>query len=285
MSFKVGVVIASLSKINIETDFKTLVQRTLPFLQDCFDFSLNIIIEEHFTNAYQLDSCLGHIYSTARDVLLSKQYYFTQINVLFNMAEVQTTYDVLFAYDNKMSSYQYKSIQLYQLSDIPSSSNDMYESLNQNQYSVSAVGGTFDHMHDGHKILLSVASFITKVKLIIGLTDQELLVNKKHKGLLESFDVRSKNVSQFLRVLKPGLNLEIIAIRDVCGPTGTVPDIEALIVSRETLAGGKFVNNTRSERGLSQLDIVVVNVLGGREEDGWKEKMSSTCLLYTSRCV
>lgn len=37
-------------------------------------------------------------------------------------------------------------------------------------YPVSIIGGTFDHLHAGHKILLSMAAYITSQKLIIGIT-------------------------------------------------------------------------------------------------------------------
>jgi len=37
-------------------------------------------------------------------------------------------------------------------------------------YPVTAIGGTFDHLHAGHKILLSMAAWITGQKLIIGIT-------------------------------------------------------------------------------------------------------------------
>lgn len=37
-------------------------------------------------------------------------------------------------------------------------------------YPVTALGGTFDHLHAGHKILLSMAAWITGEKLIVGMT-------------------------------------------------------------------------------------------------------------------
>ena len=37
-------------------------------------------------------------------------------------------------------------------------------------YPVTALGGTFDHLHAGHKILLSMAAYITSQKLIVGIT-------------------------------------------------------------------------------------------------------------------
>lgn len=37
-------------------------------------------------------------------------------------------------------------------------------------YPVVALGGTFDHLHAGHKILLSMAAWIAKEKVIVGVT-------------------------------------------------------------------------------------------------------------------
>ena len=37
-------------------------------------------------------------------------------------------------------------------------------------YPVVALGGTFDHLHAGHKILLSLAAWIARDKLIVGVT-------------------------------------------------------------------------------------------------------------------
>lgn len=37
-------------------------------------------------------------------------------------------------------------------------------------YPVVALGGTFDHLHAGHKILLSMAAWIAGKKIIVGVT-------------------------------------------------------------------------------------------------------------------
>ena len=87
---------------------------------------------------------------------------------------------------------------------------------------------------------------------------------------------RCSHVRQFIKLLKPELSIELVPLRDVCGPTGKVPEIECLVVSRETVCGAETVNKTRTEKGMSPLEVHVVNVLGGREEDGWSEKLSST---------
>lgn len=139
-------------------------------------------------------------------------------------------------------------------------------------FDISAVGGTFDHIHDGHKILLCISAFLTKSKLIIGLTAEQLLVNKKFKSQLQTFDTRKKHVLEFTNKIDSSLTIDILPIKDVCGPTGYEPNIQALIVSKETQAGGDTVNKVRTEKGLSALDIFVVDILGG------EEKLSSTTL-------
>lgn len=44
------------------------------------------------------------------------------------------------------------------------------ENTERKVYPVSVLGGTFDYLHPGHKILLSMAAWITTSKLIVGVT-------------------------------------------------------------------------------------------------------------------
>jgi pantetheine-phosphate adenylyltransferase len=123
-------------------------------------------------------------------------------------------------------------------------------------YPVTAMGGTFDHLHAGHKILLSMSAWITSEKLIVGMTgmpiilqhaiffsfsqrclDDSLLRNKVNRHVMENFTQRSKRVRAFLEFFKPSLVYDIVPINDVYGPTGWDPNIQALVVSRETLGG------------------------------------------------
>lgn len=43
----------------------------------------------------------------------------------------------------------------------------------RDEYEVAALGGTFDHLHAGHKILLTMAAFVTSRRLIVGVTGKE----------------------------------------------------------------------------------------------------------------
>eukprot|EP01035_Chromulina_nebulosa_P020403 gene20403-26476_t len=62
-------------------------------------------------------------------------------------------------------------------------------------YRYVAVGGTFDHLHNGHRKLLSVASSICTEKLTIGITSETLLTHKTNFHLIHSYNKRFENVS------------------------------------------------------------------------------------------
>lgn len=146
---------------------------------------------------------------------------------------------------------------------------------------VVAVGGTFDHIHDGHKILLQTTAFCALKHVIVGVTGPDLLKKKKYAEMLQPLSTRIDLVAEILqRNLPPQVLFSIYEINDVCGPTGFVRNINTLVISQETAAGAKFVNNYRKERGFSALEVVLVAVVGGdgsgSAENNWKGKLSST---------
>jgi pantetheine-phosphate adenylyltransferase len=63
-------------------------------------------------------------------------------------------------------------------------------------------------------------------------------VNKANKHILESLPYRIDRVRSFLTLFKPNLEYDIVPIQDVYGPTAVDPDIQALVISKETLSGG-----------------------------------------------
>jgi len=128
-------------------------------------------------------------------------------------------------------------------------------------YPVVALGGTFDHLHAGHKILLSMAAWIADEKVIVGVTDDALLTKKDNRDVLESLSERMQGVQRFMEIFKPSLVYDIVPIHDVYGPTATDPNIQALAVSKETASGGKAVDKCREEKGLPRLRTFVIDVI------------------------
>jgi phosphopantetheine adenylyltransferase len=191
-------------------------------------------------------------------------------------------------------------------------------------YSV-AVGGTFDHLHAGHKLLLTATALAmdpthgsdtsTQRTVTVGITGEELLTKKKYAEVMESWNERQEKVSDFLesiilfaspeivnrtsrRVSNPGpngtfvrvkleqdLTINYVQISDPYGPTITDEAISALVISKETRSGGQAVNDRRTEKGWSTLEVFEVDVLDSTEmEDGnddsreqdFQSKISST---------
>ncbi|AAS54135.1 AGL356Cp [Eremothecium gossypii ATCC 10895] len=273
----VAVVLNNATTIDAGPELRGVFERCVPFL-DAQRSVLDIILLEPFDSPTSLDLTLLKIYGTSRNILLKQKLYTTPINVLFNVsmeAYSRMKWDVVFLSDRLLQdAFPHRQIELF---DSPAmAAAGPVESGGRDKYAVSALGGTFDHLHDGHKILLSVAALVTASRLIVGITDEELLRNKKYREQLQSFDERCDNVCSFLHRLKPGLEIKIFALHDVCGPTGSEPGIEALVVSEETVAGAQTINDTRESKGMRKLAVHVVNVLGGEEADKWKNKLSST---------
>ncbi len=69
-------------------------------------------------------------------------------------------------------------------------------------YAVVALGGTFDHLHVGHKILLTMASIIADRKIIVGVTDDAMLTKKSNAALLEPIDERIACVNAFISLVR-----------------------------------------------------------------------------------
>ncbi|KAF2755227.1 hypothetical protein EJ05DRAFT_126862 [Pseudovirgaria hyperparasitica] len=173
-----------------------------------------------------------------------------------------------------------------------------------------AVGGTFDHLHIGHKLLLSMTAFMVDRAadtldateqeqdrtIIIGITGDELLQNKKYAEHLESWSARQQFVDAYMRsildfsahgqhlirvdertepgpnghvvhvTLPSGLVLQYVEIWDPFGPTITDQAISALVLSGETRRGGAAVNSKREEKAWLPLEVFEVDVLDAEEE-------------------
>ncbi|XP_065165030.1 bifunctional coenzyme A synthase [Atheta coriaria] len=128
-------------------------------------------------------------------------------------------------------------------------------------YNHTVLGGTFDHMHLAHKILLSEAALRSQKKMTVGVTEENMLENKILWELIDPVAVRMKAVQSFLSDISPELELNIVPITDPMGPTKSDPSMGLLVVSAETLKGGDMVNEIRRQNGLPSVDILSVELI------------------------
>eukprot|EP01028_Stygiella_incarcerata_P012607 TRINITY_DN79362_c0_g1_i1.p2 TRINITY_DN79362_c0_g1~~TRINITY_DN79362_c0_g1_i1.p2 ORF type:complete len:171 (+),score=45.63 TRINITY_DN79362_c0_g1_i1:213-725(+) len=132
------------------------------------------------------------------------------------------------------------------------------------QYSRVALGGTFDRIHAGHKMLLDLAvSAVTDhpdSTLYIGLADGPLLERKSLKELIQPWEDRRQQIIDYVESARhPSFHMMIWSLFDRFGPTIDIPELEALILSKETLEGGEAINTIRVERGMKPLDLIVLD--------------------------
>jgi phosphopantetheine adenylyltransferase len=154
-------------------------------------------------------------------------------------------------------------------------------------------------------------------RLIVGITGDELLKNKKYSQFLGSWKQRQDDVVQFLLSIllfstsKPNIaveyepfdtpvpngkgvrthlresniTIECCEIQDPFGPTITDEAVSALVVSAETRSGGQAVNNERAAKGWKELEVLEIDVLdahdselGPTKTEDFASKISSTAI-------
>lgn len=122
--------------------------------------------------------------------------------------------------------------------------------LSLRRYQRVGIGGTFDHLHAGHKLMLSAAAMLTGGTLLCGVTapSGRMLEGKHYKERIEGWEERVQRVRKFLCEFCPrDVQVEIIQLNDPFGPTISDATLEALVVSPETYAGGEASTNLQSE--------------------------------------
>lgn len=124
------------------------------------------------------------------------------------------------------------------------------------------LGGTFDHLHEGHKHLLRTASKMGQ-ELLIGLTTEGLLKGKKHREQMQSYKQRERGVINYLeRTLKLSkVEYQIIPLEDPFGPAISDSTLDSMICSSETYRGCLRINQLRVKKGLRPLIVTLIPLL------------------------
>jgi len=134
-------------------------------------------------------------------------------------------------------------------------------------YQGVVIGGTFDKIHNGHKLLVGVAALFAEKKLTVGVADGPLLNGKVLAELIEPADTRIKSVECLIDDFKPGLDKKVVAITEPAGPSGTDDDLQLLVVSQETIKGGSYVNGIREDNNLLPLELHAIDLLADDKSD------------------
>lgn len=129
--------------------------------------------------------------------------------------------------------------------------------MQSKKYRRVALGGTFDPFHRGHKSLIDLA-FRLGDEVLIGVSSDEL-ANSLGKAPDNVFRERVYELLIYLESKYRDKAYSIYKLRDPYGPLVRESEIDALIVSPETKARGGKANEIRRERGLKEVELVVVD--------------------------
>ncbi len=118
------------------------------------------------------------------------------------------------------------------------------------------IGGTFNHLHKGHKLLINKA-FETAGKqgqVFIGVTTGKLTDEKRD---VKSFEERKKTVEEYISKEKIIVRYLIKPICNKYGPS-IDEDFDAIIISPETKPTAEEINRIRKQKGKKPLQIIQI---------------------------
>jgi phosphopantetheine adenylyltransferase len=150
-------------------------------------------------------------------------------------------------------------------------------------YENVCLGGTFDRLHPGHKILLTKACLVSTKRVVVGVTDYRespKLGAKTLSGFMQPVQIRSELVRHFMSSIAPHLIIETTPITDPFGPSIVDKNLQAIVVSKETARGGDAVRKKRLELGLCDIDVVEIGLVGTNttKTENTNQKLSSSGL-------
>lgn len=135
-----------------------------------------------------------------------------------------------------------------------------------------ATGGTFDCIHIGHIKLLSTAFDISN-HVIIGLTSDRFVKRYKlNSNIKNNYLRRLFNLKKNISLNFKDVHYTIVKLEDEFGPVIHSSQIQAIVVSEETLVKVKQINQIRISNYLNPLRVIIVEI--AKSSDG--KPISST---------
>ncbi|EAL63204.1 hypothetical protein DDB_G0288465 [Dictyostelium discoideum AX4] len=139
------------------------------------------------------------------------------------------------------------------------------------------LGGTFDRMHPGHKVMLTMAALVCSDYMEVGITDNSILTSKKYSELITPFEFRSEKTLNFLKSINPSVEYNMLKLVEPYANTMTSKKLECIVISPEVYKTAIKINTVRRETKLKPLEIYSISYFDTPHQ-GDDVKLSSSYL-------
>jgi len=134
---------------------------------------------------------------------------------------------------------------------------------NRKKFDMVVCGGTFDHLHKGHKEFLRFV-FSLSSEAVIGLTSDRYIKDHKVDDGILPYEERKRELIYFLKQESLFKRAIIVKIDNLYGPTlQTQFPLQAIVISQETKKGAEEINFKRKKLRLSPLEIIIAPFVKG----------------------
>jgi pantetheine-phosphate adenylyltransferase len=130
----------------------------------------------------------------------------------------------------------------------------------------AALGGTFDHLHEGHKYIIDFA-LENAEKLSIAIATPNLFTHKQFNETIEHFSYRKEALENYLNSKNVRDRVSLSELNDIFGSTLTDASLDSIVVTYETEPNAVRINEERKKKGLKPLTILVCPLLKGPDEN------------------
>ncbi|KAF2069245.1 hypothetical protein CYY_009437 [Polysphondylium violaceum] len=140
------------------------------------------------------------------------------------------------------------------------------------------LGGTFDRMHPGHKVMLTMATLLCSNYMEVGVTDNSILKSKKFNEMIAPYQERSDKTFTFIKSINPFVEYNMLQLFEPYANTMTSPKLECIVISPETFGTAIKINEKRRENpNLKPLEIYSISYFDSHHQ-GSDFKLSSSYL-------
>ena len=131
-------------------------------------------------------------------------------------------------------------------------------------YRHAGIGGTFDHFHAGHELLIRTA-FNKAEYVSIGIATDDFIQGKDLPNSIQPYNEREKSLKSFLTVNNLIGRANIFPLTDIFGTAITDQTIDTLIVTKETKPNALHINEIRKKYNMIPCRIITIPYIKGKK--------------------